>query len=95
MRTGLVASVDVFYNPDADYAQRWRDRGVLAFEMEASALFYLAARSGMQAGCLLTVSDLLSEEVSSEESYLSPEELAAAVDRMVDVALAAAGGGAG
>jgi len=95
VRTGLVASVDVFYNPDADYAQRWRDRGVLAFEMEASALFYLAARSGVQAGCLLTVSDLLSEEVSSEESYLPPEELAAAVDRMVDVALAAAGGGAG
>ena len=44
-RTGLVASVDVFYNPDDDYAQRWRDRGVLAFEMEASALFFLAARS--------------------------------------------------
>jgi purine-nucleoside phosphorylase len=90
VRTGLVASVDVFYNPDADYAQRWRDRGVLAFEMEASALFYLAARSGVQAGCVLTVSDVLSEEVSSEESYLSPEELAASVDRMTDVALEAA-----
>ena len=90
VRTGLVASVDVFYNPDADYAQRWRDRGVLAFEMEASALFYLAARAGVQAACVLTVSDVLSEEVTSEESYLSPEELAAAVDRMVDVALEAA-----
>lgn len=90
VRTGLVASVDVFYNPDADYAQRWRDRGVLAFEMEASALFYLAARSRARAGCLLTVSDVLSEEVTSEESYLSPDELAAAVDRMTDVALAAA-----
>lgn len=90
VRTGLVASVDVFYNPDADYAQRWRDRGVLAFEMEASALFYLASRSGVQAGCVLTVSDVLSEEVSSEESYLSPEELAASVDRMTDVALEAA-----
>jgi purine-nucleoside phosphorylase len=89
-RTGLVASVDVFYNPDADYAQRWRDRGVLAFEMEASALFYLAARSGARAGCLLTVSDVLSEEMTSEETYLSPEDLAAAVDRMVDVALEAA-----
>jgi DeoD family purine-nucleoside phosphorylase len=89
VRTGLVASVDVFYNPDADYAQRWRDRGVLAFEMEASALFFLAARSGTRAGCVLTVSDVLSEEVTSEESYLSPDELAAAVDRMVDVALAA------
>ena len=90
VRTGLVASVDVFYNTDADYAQRWRDRGVLAFEMEASALFYLAARSGTQAGCLLTVSDVLTEEVGSEETYLSPEDLAAAVDRMVDVALEAA-----
>jgi purine-nucleoside phosphorylase len=89
VRTGLVASVDVFYNPDADYAQRWRDRGVLAFEMEASALFFLAARSGARAACVLTVSDVLSEEVTSEESYLSPDELAAAVDRMVDVALAA------
>jgi purine-nucleoside phosphorylase len=88
--TGLVASVDVFYNPDADYAQRWRDRGVLAFEMEASALFYLAARSGVRAACVLTVSDVLSEEVTSEETYLSPDELAAAVDRMVDIALATA-----
>jgi len=86
-RVGQVASVDVFYNPDADYAPRWRDRGVLAFEMEASALFYLAARAGVQAACLLVVSDLLSEKVSSEESYVSPDELAAAVDRMTEVAL--------
>jgi len=95
VHTGLVASVDVFYNPDADYAQRWRDRGVLAFEMEASALFYLAARSGTQAACILTVSDVLSEEDTSEETYLSPQELATAVDRMVDVALAAAHLGSG
>ena len=63
---------------------------MLAFEMEASALFYLAARSGVQAACMLTVSDVMSEEVSSEESYLSPEELAAAVDRMIEVTLIAA-----
>ena len=91
VRTGLVASVDVFYNPDADYAQRWRDRGVLAFEMEASALFYLAARSGVQAACALVVSDVLSEEVTSEESYLAPDALAASVDRMIDLALGASG----
>lgn len=84
---GQVASVDVFYNADPDYAERWRDRGVLAFEMEASALFYLAARGGAQAACLLVVSDVLSEEVTSEESYLAPEELSAAVDRMIEVAL--------
>jgi purine-nucleoside phosphorylase len=88
-RTGLVASVDVFYNTDADYAQRWRDRGVLAFEMEASALFFLAARAGVQAGCALTVSDVLSEEVTTEDSYLPLDELDRAIERMIDVALEA------
>ena len=88
-RTGLVASVDVFYNTDDDYAQRWRDRGVLAFEMEASALFFLAARAGVQAACALTVSDVLSEEVTTEESYLPLDELDRAIDRMIGVALEA------
>jgi purine-nucleoside phosphorylase len=88
-RTGLVASVDVFYNTDADYAQRWRERGVLAFEMEASALFFLAARAGVQAACSLTVSDVLSEEVTTEESYLPLDELDRAIDRMIDMALEA------
>ena len=88
-RTGLVASVDVFYNTDPDYAQRWRDRGVLAFEMEASALFYLAARDGAAAACALTVSDVLGDDVTTEESYLPLEELDRAIDRMLDVALEA------
>jgi purine-nucleoside phosphorylase len=88
-RTGLVASVDVFYNTDDDYASRWRDRGVLAFEMEASALFFLAARAGVQAACALTVSDVLSEEVTPEESYLPLDELDRAIDRMIDIALSA------
>src|SRR5918999_2167581 len=89
VRTGLVASVDVFYNTDADYARRWRERGVLAFEMEASALFFLAARSGVSAGCALTVSDVLGDEVSTEESYLPLDELDRAIDRMITVALEA------
>ena len=88
-RTGLVASVDVFYNADDDYAKRWRERGVLAFEMEASALFFLAARGGVQAACALTVSDVLSEEVSTEESYLPLEELDRSIDRMIEIALEA------
>jgi DeoD family purine-nucleoside phosphorylase len=92
-RTGLVASVDVFYNTDADYAQRWRERGVLAFEMEASALFYLASRAGVnadvQAGCALTVSDVLGDDVTPEESYLPLEELDRAIDQMIGVALEA------
>jgi purine-nucleoside phosphorylase len=90
MHVGSVASVDVFYNTDPDYASKWRSRGVLAFEMEASALFYLAARERVQAACVLTVSDVLSEEVTTEETYLSADALAAAVDRMIEVALLAA-----
>ncbi len=86
-RTGLIASVDVFYNTDDDYAQRWRDRGVLAFEMEASALFFLAARAGVQAACALIVSDVLGDDVTSEESYLPLDELDRAIDRMIEVAL--------
>lgn len=92
-QTGLVASVDVFYNTDDDYAQRWRERGVLAFEMEASALFFLAARAGVQAACALVVSDVLSEEVTTEESYLPLDELDLAIDRMIDIALVAGTGG--
>jgi purine-nucleoside phosphorylase len=93
-QTGLVASVDVFYNTDADYTKRWRERGVLAFEMEASALFFLAARAGVQAACALIVSDVLSEEVSPEETYLPLDELNRAIDRMIEVALVAGTGGA-
>ena len=43
-RSGVVQSVDVFYNTDSDYASKMRSRGVVAVEMEAAALFYLAMR---------------------------------------------------
>ena len=91
---GQVASVDVFYNTDQDYASRWRARGVLAFEMEAAALFFLASRAAaagadVRAACILTVSDVLSEEVTPEETYLPLSELEAATERMVEVALEA------
>jgi purine-nucleoside phosphorylase len=44
----------------------------------------------VRAACLLVVSDLMSEEVSSEESYLSPQELDEAVERMIELGLKAA-----
>ena len=91
-RIGLVASVDVFYNTDSDYAQRWRDRGVLAFEMEAAALFFLAARAGVQAGCALTVSDVLGADATGHGDFMSPDQLNQAIDRMVGVALEAGTG---
>ena len=90
---GLVCTVDVFYNPDEDYVTKWRSRGILAFEMEAAALFYLAARAAasgedVRAACLLTVSDVLSAEETSEGTYLF-DDLEKATDRMIQVALEA------
>jgi purine-nucleoside phosphorylase len=91
---GQVATVDVFYNPDPDYVSKWRDRGVLAFEMESSVLYYLAARAGaagadVAAATILTVSDVLSEEITSEESYLSLDELNRSIERTIEIALEA------
>ena len=92
---GQVATVDVFYNPDVDYVTKWRSRGVLAFEMETSALYYLAARAwsageDVRAATILTVSDVLSEEERPEETYLPLDELERATQAMIEVALEAA-----
>jgi purine-nucleoside phosphorylase len=89
---GQVATVDVFYNPDTDYFSRWRERGVLAFEMESSVLYYLAARAhaagaDVAAATILTVSDVLSETATSEESYLPLDELNRAIERTIEIAL--------
>jgi DeoD family purine-nucleoside phosphorylase len=91
---GQIATVDVFYNPDADYVTKWRSRNILGFEMEAAALFYLASRAAgagedVRAACILTVSDTLSEEETSEGTYLSLEDLERATDRMIEIALLA------
>jgi DeoD family purine-nucleoside phosphorylase len=91
MHVGPIVSSDVFYNPNEGQYERWSQRGVLAVEMEASALFTVAALGGIgkvqgvHAGCLLTVSDIVVEGVFTR---ISDEELRAAVDRMTRVALA-------
>ena len=53
--------------------------------MEASALFTVGALRGVQAGCLLTVSDIV---VEGEFKRITDDELQAAVDRMTRVGLA-------
>jgi DeoD family purine-nucleoside phosphorylase len=84
VHVGPIVSSDVFYNPDDGQYQRWSDRGILAVEMEAAILFTLAALRKVQAGCLLTVSDMV---VMGEFTRITDEELQAAVDRMTRVAL--------
>src|SRR5438874_2996812 len=90
MHVGPIVSSDLFYNPNEGQYERWSSRGVLAVEMEAAALFTVAAvggigkTGGVHAGCLLTVSDIIVEGVFTR---ITDEELRAAVDRMTRVAL--------
>ncbi len=84
VRVGPIVSSDVFYDPDGDRARRWSDRGILGVEMEAAVLFTLGALRKVQAGCLLTVSDVI---VEGEFTRISDAELKAAVDQMTELAL--------
>ena len=84
LRVGPIVSSDLFYNPDVGQYERWSKRGILAVEMEAAALFTLAALRRVHGGCLLTVSDIV---VEGEFVRISDDELRAAVDRMTRIAL--------
>jgi purine-nucleoside phosphorylase len=91
---GPILTADVFYNPDPDYVPKWRSRGILSVEMEAAALFTLAARAyaagnDVRAACILTVSDTMSEEEDIGETYLPLDALEKATDVMIKVALEA------
>jgi DeoD family purine-nucleoside phosphorylase len=86
LHNGPIVSSDLFYNPDEGQYERWSKRGVLAVEMEAAALFTVGALRGVQAGCLLTVSDIV---VEGAFTRISDDELKAAVDRMTRIALGA------
>jgi len=54
---GNIYSTDLFYLDDPDRYQACIEHGVLAVDMETSALYTLAARSQVNALSILTVSD--------------------------------------
>ena len=49
---GNVLASEIFYNDNPEAWKQWQKMGVLAVEMESSALYMNAARSGNQALCL-------------------------------------------
>lgn len=58
VKAGGILSSDSFYNDDDPEGWKlWASYGLLAVEMEASALYTLAARFGVDALAILTVSD--------------------------------------
>jgi len=82
---GLIFSGDTFYNPREELMAPMVAHGVLAVEMEASALYTLAASYGGKALAICTVSDhIVTGEVTTAE------ERQETFGAMVDIALTAA-----
>ena len=69
VHVGQVASWDVFYSDRPDLRDTLTQYGVLAVEMEAAALYTLAAKFGARAAAVCTVSDSLvtAEETTAQE----------------------------
>ncbi|RHW40326.1 purine-nucleoside phosphorylase [Neobacillus notoginsengisoli] len=84
---GNVVSSDLFYMDSQDEVIALGKHGVLAVEMEAAGLYYLAAKFGVKALTLLTVSDhiLTGEQTSSMERQTTFND-------MIEVALEAVSG---
>lgn len=81
---GNVLSSDIFYNETEEWRD-WAKMGVLAAEMESYALYCNAARAGVNALGIFTVSDSM---VSKEE--MSAEERQTGFINMMKVALGVA-----
>jgi purine-nucleoside phosphorylase len=84
VHVGLIYSSDSFYPARPELAARMVDYGVLAVEMEASALYTLAAQHGRRALAICTVSDHI---VTGEET--SAQEREQTFGAMVEIAMAA------
>lgn len=80
---GNILSSDMFYNPEMPaVGTSWDKMGILAVEMESAALYSNAAYAGVNALCILTVSDSL---VTGEAT--TAEERQTSFTNMMEVAL--------
>jgi purine-nucleoside phosphorylase len=88
VHVGQVFSGDLFYNDRPDLVSRTAEYGVLGIEMEAAALYTLAAKFGRRALGIMTVSDHLitKEETSAEERQTTfSEMITIALDAAIEV----------
>jgi purine-nucleoside phosphorylase len=85
VHVGNIYSSDVFYDERPDLNEIMQRHGVLCVEMEAAELYTLAARHGVQALAVLTISDhlLTGDALPSSEREQS-------FGQMIEIALKAA-----
>lgn len=79
---GGIFSSDTFYGDDPNWWKKWADFGLLACEMEAAALYTLAAKHHVSALAMVTISDSL-----VDEQMLSAEEREKGLALMATIAL--------
>lgn len=82
VRVGNVLSSDIFYNADQTAMEKWAEMGILCAEMESSALYLNAAQAGVNALCILTISDHIFRNEQTTQ-----EERQTAFTKMMEIAL--------
>jgi purine-nucleoside phosphorylase len=84
VHVGLIQTEDAFYATQPSGVARLRERGVLAIEMEASALFTLGKLRRVDTGCVLVASNYI-----GDPQFVDPGFLQERVLKMTEVALEA------
>lgn len=82
VKVGNILSSDIFYNANPEEWKRWADMGILAVEMESFGLYCNAAKAGVNALTILTVSDSL---VTHKET--TADERQNSFSKMMEIAL--------
>jgi len=82
IKAGNVLSTDQFYAEDPDQYKKWAEYGVMCVEMEAAALYTIAAKYRVKALAILTISDSL---VNNETT--TAQERERSFSTMVEIAL--------
>lgn len=83
LHAGGILSTDQFY-ADEDSFRPWIDHGVMAVEMESNTLYTIAARHGVRAATILTVSDHIVDGGS-----MTPPDRQQSLEAMARLTLAA------
>lgn len=81
---GPIVTSGMFYDPDPTTFDRWNRLGHLGVEMEAAMMYTIAAVKGIEALGIMTVSDILGGDGSSER--ISDDDLKRGVDDMMRLA---------
>ncbi len=81
-KAGNILSSDIFYDDDPDYYKKWKKFGVLCVEMEAAAIYTIAAQHNINALAVLTISDSL---ITKEE--LSQKDRETSLNQMIELVL--------